>query len=1627
MPALRLFFLAVLFVVLGVGCGNPTKKDLCGDVDCEFGVCDGESGACVNPGTCSDSAPCLEGYDCVEGSCIATFGCGDDGSCDRGVCEEGACVNPNRCDVDGDCVPGFGCDGDQCIEDQCDLVDCARGVCEKSSGECVNSAVCTVETQESDCVDGYVCYDQSCADEDTVCGDLQCDRGVCGFEEQACVNAEMCASDMECLQGYFCDDGGQCQQNVCDANGTDCSRGVCDPTTGECINADTCTAFDECTDGFFCIDDTCTDAMVACEVCAGNQVCDYDDTALDVACTENPDGCTTSIDCLDGRTCQDGTCDTPQPCADDDYEPNDSQGAATDYLAESTGGPLNASICQTDADWFAYDVTEDPDFTGTLVVVVTLPASQVGIGELGLELLDPDGAQAGTTTLAAGEQSARLEYTVGNIDQGVYHLAVTEESDVGAGGVDYDVFIDLVEQNAAAACANASPLDPDGSGDTSMSMSNSLGSACTFDAGATEDVWSLELTQGSYVTVTLDSDGWDGVVSLRSQCEADASEVACANDTLGAGTETVGAAVDAGTYFVVVQGNAGSESGPYTLTTSTEPTICTDADNDCADATTAMVCNAQGTAFETENCTLGCDMATGSCIREQGDVCSTAIDATGGYQGTINLGALRNDYDPASVACVPDSFGDSVTVGPDAVFSITLGNDEVLYAQADPVGFDDVSLYVVDDCADVTNACINGVNDDEFSGPEELVYQNTSGAAQDLWLMLDSEDLSTSDVDVDILTGPIVCTTGDQRCSGDDLETCNVAGTGYDARTCNFGCDTNTVDCVPPPNDQCDAGAIDVSAGGQFTGTIDDYNNDYSDPSVCTGFSANGGDAIYSLTGNVGDIVSVSMDADFDAALYATTDCGDLFSTCLAGDDSGNPEEIEFVIDTTDTIFIVADAFSSGGTGDYTLDVSVRAPDCTNYGQPVMCQADGMTLQYCNDLGEYADYTCASTCSGAACDMPTGDRCFDAVTLASTDTFTGSFTDYSADLDPGVGGCILDDGLTQPGPDAVFEITLNGGDLLTADLTTTAFGASMYMLTDCGDPAGSCAWAAPRADQMEFYAPTSDTYYLVVDTTSFSASEDFTLDVSTQAGFACQPGAVSCDDNTGTLNVCNDAGTSVDGVINCANGCRPSGYCNPPTTAPDTCADATLVNGPVRFFESHGRFADDYDPGAAANNCNLDDTDGPDFVYEVPVVANQVIDVSVDDLGATGDPTIYFATDCTDIGNTCLGSATDISTVRAGYIATADETVLVFIDHSTASDSPVLVDIDVRAAQCAAGSKSCLGADQREYCNQFGELVTEDCFFGCTAGDCDAPTNDTCTTPFDISGGGTFTIDIDGYTDDYDPASGGNSCTGFSAEGPDAIFQFTGQENEIVDLKLISDNYDASLYVTTTCSDVSTCLAGADNVFSSGTEELQFVVPSTGDYYVIADAFSTTPSGTFTLEFSSQAPICTPDEATCDGAGQNVDVCNGLGLSTTSVMCDAQGCTPGESFCTTRDGDRCVEAIDATAGGTFNDDYSSFSNDYSDTAACTGFGSPGTDAVYAVDLTAGQMVTADLDAGTVDSSLYIVRSCVSIADSCLDGDDVGGTNEQVTYTATDAETVFIVVDAFDAATSGAYTLDIAIN
>lgn len=132
----------------------------------------------------------------------------------------------------------------------------------------------------------------------------------------------------------------------------------------------------------------------------------------------------------------------------------------------------------------------------------------------------------------------------------------------------------------------------------------------------------------------------------------------------------------------------------------------------------------------------------------------------------------------------------------------------------------------------------------------------------------------------------------------------------------------------PEPNDTCD-GAINLQEQGLQLFEVDLclYNNDYS-PALpsCTGYSANGPDAVYSVALLMGETINVCEDPAngyIDLSIWLVSDCGDPENTCVAGDDSGNPECITYTAEADGMYYLMVDAYSGCGMVTVTVDAPV--------------------------------------------------------------------------------------------------------------------------------------------------------------------------------------------------------------------------------------------------------------------------------------------------------------------------------------------------------------------------------------------------------------------------------------------------------------------------------------------------------------------------------------------------------------------------------------------------------------------------------------------------------------------------------------------------------------------------------
>jgi hypothetical protein len=113
---------------------------------------------------------------------------------------------------------------------------------------------------------------------------------------------------------------------------------------------------------------------------------------------------------------------------------------------------------------------------------------------------------------------------------------------------------------------------------------------------------------------------------------------------------------------------------------------------------------------------------------------------------------------------------------------------------------------------------------------------------------------------------------------------------------------------------------------------------------------------------------------------------------------------------------------------------------------------------------------------------PDGDVCETALVLPSGDFMvTGTNIGFANDYPLVSGSCT---GYSATGQDVVYVTNLEIGDELTVLMDTdTDWDDSVYLITDCADPMGSCvigADAYPDMSTFSFVAIEAGTYYLIV-------------------------------------------------------------------------------------------------------------------------------------------------------------------------------------------------------------------------------------------------------------------------------------------------------------------------------------------------------------------------------------------------------------------------------------------------------------------------------------------------------------------------------------------------------------------
>ncbi len=1659
---------ALLLMFTLSGCsGCSDEGEGCDSVVClEGGVCSESSGQCVNPEVCGDVA-CLPGYSCgVDNTCVADTPCSADEACERGVCQSGACVNRDSCTTQADCVAPNTCDtaSGVCVNDPCQdgSISCERGVCSTSAGACVNEVVCTQATEQTACLAGNICVNQACVDEATFCGQLGCERGVCSPAARACVSAPNCGGeDARCVAGEFCAPDNTCQPNVCDANMTDCPRGVCEVATGQCVNPPSCEATQDCVDDNVCLSGQCTPRDQACGEagCPGNQLCVIDATSA--ACQEDEgQGCESALDCTGDRICAQGACADAPACPAEDV-PNNTPETATSFQQAAPTGSLTASLCQGDVDFYSFDTRLHTPALGELVIDLGVLPQDLGLGSPTLELHSPQGSLLSSAT-AGADGRARVQAPVALLSQGVYRITVRAGADVRAPGVRYALTAGVFASTTLTACQNAQALTEgeDAQGSTISGASNGLRVACGLDqTGSAENIWRFTLTERSFVQLTLTPAEATPALAftIRADCLASLPDDACG---VAPTTPTLERALEAGSYLVVVQGASADGGGEYTLRYTSAPAICSGADNRCQDANTALSCNAQGTGFDALSCDNGCDTLTARCNRSLGDICSLPLPLQGSQQDIeINWQRLSPAFDPGADGCVPVRGGVSATAGPDRAVQVSVGPGQALLA-ALSASDADTALYLVEDCDDSANTCLVGVN--AAAGAEQLVWYNDGEQARQLSLIADIASVSdaTQPSTLSVEVKDAVCAPSSDSCgtngSGDDIsQSCDATGDSYTSTTiCNFGCDTTTGLCEPPPNDTCD-GAIALTSGVAVMGDLALYSRDYTLGSgpQCSSVSISR-EALYSITLNVGDVLDVSMTAlspTLNPVLRVVEGCDmNQLGACMRSANetsAGSGESVRFRATRAGEYIIIAAASNASSTDGwaYGLSATVTPQQCVP-GSPSTCNA--INLEYCDSFGLNNTTSCSGGCANGACVNPRGDTCADPILMTGpSGSHTGTFASGTNEYEAGglFGTCYLGS-VRNTGKDIFYRIDLQAGELATFSLNASGFNGALFLTENCYDPQ-DCIDNLRSSDQttLQYYAYGDSTVYVVVDNTSTASdSSSYTLNWTVNNTSVCAPNSSRCiDDNTAGL--CDASGTNETSVP-CMGGCE-RGACAPDVQANDVCATVAsgqpVGDGVSLYIDNIRDFTNTINLPAATSCAAGKSTGGPDLFYKMALEPGELLRASARGYGSI-NPIIYVITDCADAANSCLiGADEGTSALLGAYelaaltytntTLTPQEVIVGFDSNSLGASGPLQLLLSKEQGPCIPGQATCNEQGTGLLvCNEAQELVSFPCDGACTGNTCDTPAGDLCQDAIALqTQSGTITDSWAGGTNTFTlpvGASGGCYITSstFIGNGREDFYKIDLLAGDSLSVSLSGSSSSAMLVLLEDCAGPDSCLK---NNPTRGATTLHYYAQQSRTLYIAVDNSTASATTAYTLTWEvTQGLTCSPGAKACID-DTTASICAADGLSETQYTC-TDGCSFGACNIDVAVRDTCANIAggleDVGQGISVVVDYSQLTNNVSmtTTGSCVdGKSSAGRDASFRMVLAPGEIAVANVQGLTGSNPvIYAITDCGNPAGTCLAGGGEVGSTEfasfQYANTTGAEQAIIVVVDSSLTSTTG---------
>lgn len=646
-----------------------------------------------------------------------------------------------------------------------------------------------------------------------------------------------------------------------------------------------------------------------------------------------------------------------------------------------------------------------------------------------------------------------------------------------------------------------------------------------------------------------------------------------------------------------------------------------------------------------------------------------------------------------------------------------------------------------------------------------------------------------------------------------------------------------TVSVSSPNGDQCSS-AFEIRQSGVFTGNTQTAVNDYSAATSCTNFVETGPDQAYRLSLQAGDRVRASLTptGGWDAALYLVTSCSSIDQSCVAGEDNGNPEIVDYTAPSAGTYYLIVDGFGTAA-GAYSLDVTLNPAPLPN------------------------------------------DQCAGAIDVGRGGTFAGNTLFARNNYDPLAGGCTS---YAEAGNDVTYRVALAAGERLSATLTTT-WDSALYLLQNCASAPTSCPAGSDRGnpESINFTAVTAGTYYLVVDGFA-SAAGDFSLVVTVS------PPAVGGDTCPVAVQIPAGGGSFSGTTQGLAADYAPPLSCTGRAEAgPDRVYVTTLARGDI--VEASAGFQSSLDGALyAVTSCGAlsscvagSDVPGTGRDEDLRFVARAagdhylVVDANQAAQSGTHDLTVlsYHADTCqtaapihfgTPEWMTTTGLTNDYSPNAGGCTGAGasgeDRAYSVILRAGDQLRATLTPDAGYDASlylvsSCADVTGSCLwGSDHlgavaetiAPVVQQGGTyFLIADGFAGSDGTGTLTATiahGDTCQDAYFVPpNGGTFRGTTAGYAANVGTSVRAGSCTGWQQSGADAVYRVSLAAGQRLQATLTT-TWDASLYLITDCAQSATsCVAGRD---AGNPEVLDFTSPTARTYYLVVDSWQTGSSNT---------------------------------------------------------------------------------------------------------------------------------------------------------------------------------------